>query len=166
MSMQEIRPGSGRLMPELGANPLQVAFQDYQRMEHELALATQEHAAKTDMVNDLLRENEFLRRNYDKAIAERDRFQALAVNLATRAVGVREAVERLIAEAMAARAAPVAATAEVGRAAETPAGDLEQAVSALLMREPGDILWCPDGIPPAKREITRRTTTIAPNEFR
>lgn len=145
-----------RRMPELGANPLEVAFQDYQRMEHELALATQEHAAKTDMVNDLLRENEFLRRNYDKAVAERDRYQALAVNLATRAVGVREAVERLLAEAVNARAAP-APVAEVIPMVD--GGDLTTQMETLLRGEP---IRAAEMAP--VRDITRRTT-LAPNAF-
>lgn len=190
MSVQDIRAGTGRVMPELGANPIEVAFQDYQRMAHELALATQEHAQKTDMVNDLLRENEFLRRNYDKAVAERDRYQALAVNLATRAVSVREAVERLLTEAMNAGASParpereVAVEAIMGDSdlkreflemsrANEEAGDLSKQVENLLRGEvslastpaPNPADWYPEVIAAAKHDITRRTT-LAPNEFR
>ena len=148
-------------IPDLGANPLEVAFQDYQRMEHELGLARAELEAKGGMVNDLLRENEFLRRNYDKAVAERDRFQALAVNLATRAVGVREAVDRLVAEAVNARAAPepdlvlrASGAGDGGIKGAVPvSGDLEAEMAALL-RSPGHV----------QRPITHRTT-LAPNQL-
>lgn len=158
-------------LPALGANPLQVAFEDYQRMEHELTMATQEHAAKSDMVNDLLRENEFLQRNYDKAVAERDRYQALAVNLATRAVSVREAVERLLSEAVSARAAPIASAPEVGRiVAEEPVGDLTAQMDQLFRGQPTRAVE----MAPV-RDITlqdteerqiSRTAKLAPNEYR
>jgi hypothetical protein len=129
-----------RRIPDLGPNPIQDALHNYQQMEHDLGIAREELAAKNDMVQDLLRENEFLRRNYDKAVTERDRYQALGVNLATRAVGVKEAVERLLAEAVGGKAAPAP-------------GDLTGEMEKLLSSAASG------------REITARTTALAPNRF-
>jgi hypothetical protein len=151
-------------LPDLGANPLQVAFQDYQRMEQELAIAREECAAKSAMVNDLLRENEFLRRNYDKAVAERDRYQALAVNLATRAVCVRDSVDRLLSEAVSARAAPSEQKAADGDSLAAELADVMTASGAIGPDgKRGEVLRLEPGV--VKRDITGRTTALAPNEF-
>lgn len=139
-------------IPELGANPIEDALRNYQQMDHDLGLARAELASKNDMVNDLLRENEFLRRNHDKAVAERDRFQALAVNLATRAVGVQEAVERLLVEAVKAGAEPSKERAP-GNGASSLAEEMEQ-----LLRVP-----VPKG--ESVRDITPRMTALEPNRF-
>lgn len=155
-----------RRIPDLGANPLEVAFQDYQRMEQELGAVRDELASKTGMLQDLLRENEFLRRTYDKAVAERDRYQALAVNLATRAVGLRESVDRLIGEAVAARAAPEREERKAALEAFAPLaadGELAKEVRQALDRAgiaPKDVVNLV-----APREITPRATVVPANAF-
>ncbi len=143
-------------LPDLGANPIEDALRNYQQMEHDLGLARAELASKNDMVNDLLRENEFLRRNHDKAVAERDRFQALAVNLATRAVGVQEAVERLLVEAM--KAGAGSADKPPVRSVDTApvvgvASNVEDEMAALLR------------LPTPQRDIIACTTALEPNRF-
>lgn len=123
-------------LPDMGPNPIEDALRNYQQMEHDLGLARAELAGKNDMLNDLLRENEFLRRNHDKAVAERDRYQALAVNLATRAVGVKEAVERLLVEAVSAKAPP-ADEAKPIVAPDGLAAEMEQLLR--LPKAPGQV---------------------------
>ena len=93
-------------MPQLGANPLQEAFDNYQAMEQQLAMAEDELREYRTMNNDLLRENEYLRDRLGKVELDRDRLQAIAVNLSTRATILQEAANNLIGEALRAGAQP------------------------------------------------------------
>lgn len=92
-------------MPSLGPNPLQEALENYQMMAQRLQMAEDELTQHRGIEQDLMRENDGLRRDLEKAKAERDKYQAVAINLSTRAVQLRETVESLILEAMRAGAA-------------------------------------------------------------
>lgn len=116
---------------ELGEDPLNVAIANYRAMVEQLAVTEDQLRHARDMTARLMQENDILRRDLDQAKRQRDQYQAVAINLSTRAVMLREAAENLIGEAMRAGANPEPIeAASVGPVAEIRANRAEREMAA------------------------------------
>jgi small-conductance mechanosensitive channel len=86
-------------LPECGPNPMQAALRDWDKLQQNLMVATDQVQQMTDMNSKLLAENDMLRDTLETTRRQKDYLQAYATTLTTRLKVVVEIVAEATSEA-------------------------------------------------------------------
>lgn len=123
------------LLNDREPNPLQRALDDYHLMEDELAAMRDQFTQSTSMNKDLLRENEWLRESYDKAVLDKNRLQQYAMDLTARLNVIQETIANAVSEARQYAVKPIVPTPDVATPEEKE-DRIAEIVAALPERLP------------------------------
>lgn len=85
-------------IPELGTNPMQAALRDWDKLQQNLMVATDQVRQMTEMNSKLLAENDLLKQTLDQTRRQKDYLQAYATTLTTRLKVVQSVIDEATSE--------------------------------------------------------------------